>query len=396
MSASPAARPDAIRRHNLTLVLGEIHRNGALTRAQLTKRLGVSRSTIGALVTDLIDLGLVQEEVPTGGERAGRPSHVVEPRRDGPYVVAVDVDVTHLSAAAVSIGGTVTGRHVIAWPDGAPAPAAAARAIRSSVRALQRRIKRADGPVGIGISVPGTVERRSGLIGVAPNLGWRAVPFRDLVGQQVGLPVGVGNDADLAVLAEHTRGSAAGCEDVVYLIGRVGVGAGIVANGVPLRGAAGHAGEIGHNVIDLTGPQCHCGNRGCLETFIGDVALLTNAGREQPPTDENVRALFAAARAGEVRALDSVRFAASKLGQAIAELVNTIDPQRVMLGGSLVALLDIAENDIRQALERYVFTGTTVVELVRPAYGADSSLLGAAEIAFESLLADPLSVRQVC
>src|ERR1700761_1914821 len=85
---APAARPDAMRRHNLALILAQVHRDGALTRAELTSRLGLSRSTIGALVTALVDLGLVQESVPSGGTRAGRPSHVVGPHADGPFVVA--------------------------------------------------------------------------------------------------------------------------------------------------------------------------------------------------------------------------------------------------------------------------------------------------------------------
>jgi len=94
MTASPAARPDAIRRHNLALILGHVHRDGALTRAELTQRLGVSRSTVGALVADLIELKLVEESVPSGGEGVGRPSHVVGPHPHGPYVLAIDVNVT--------------------------------------------------------------------------------------------------------------------------------------------------------------------------------------------------------------------------------------------------------------------------------------------------------------
>lgn len=113
MVDSPAARPDAIRRHNLSLVLGQVHRDGAVTRAELTQRLGLSRSTIGALVADLTDRGLVEESVPSGGPRAGRPSHVVGPHSHGPFVVAVDLDVTHVTAAAIGIGGTVLARHVV-------------------------------------------------------------------------------------------------------------------------------------------------------------------------------------------------------------------------------------------------------------------------------------------
>ena len=121
MTRVPVARQDAIRRHNLGLLLGQIHRDGALTRAELTQRLHLSRSTIGALVSDLVELGLVDEHVPSGGDRAGRPSHVVGPRPDGPYAVAVDIDITHVTTAAVGIGGQVLARHVIATEQARPA-----------------------------------------------------------------------------------------------------------------------------------------------------------------------------------------------------------------------------------------------------------------------------------
>jgi hypothetical protein len=122
MPASPVARPDAIRRHNLALVLEHVHRDGPVTRAELTQRLAVSRSTVGALVADLIELGLVDEEVPSGGSGVGRPSHVVGPHPAGPYVVAVDIDVTQVVTAAVGIGGIVLAREVVTTGADACAP----------------------------------------------------------------------------------------------------------------------------------------------------------------------------------------------------------------------------------------------------------------------------------
>ena len=116
-----------------------------------------------------------------------------------------------------------------------------------AVDALARDVSR-PGPVGIGVSVPGTVDRRDGTVGIAPNLGWRDVALGHMISAGAPpVPVVVGNDADLAVLAEHIRGNARDCDEVIYLMGRVGVGAGIIANGRALRGWDGHAGEIGHN-----------------------------------------------------------------------------------------------------------------------------------------------------
>src|SRR5689334_7549713 len=136
MTRVPVARPDAIRRHNLGMLLEQIHRDGDLTRAELTQRLHLSRSTIGALAADLSDLGLVDERVPGGGDRAGRPSHVVGPRTDGSYAVAVDVDIARVTTAAVGIGGHVLARHVVETPASPPTSEAVARLIVEAAEVL--------------------------------------------------------------------------------------------------------------------------------------------------------------------------------------------------------------------------------------------------------------------
>jgi predicted NBD/HSP70 family sugar kinase len=391
---SSPARPDEIRAHNLAVILGHVHRDGALTRAELTQRLGVSRSTVGALVSDLSQLGLIEEMRPTGGAGVGRPSHVVGPHRNGPFVLAVDIDVAHVTVAAIGLGGTVLGREAVPCEPEHSRPDTVVQLVIDALPRL-RAAYCPDAPVaGIGVSVPGTVDRRSGHIGVAPNLGWRDAAFGSLLAKlaPAGLSVAVGNDADLAVLAELRRGSARGCDDVVYLMGRVGVGAGIIVNGVPLRGHDGHAGEIGHNVVDAAGPPCHCGKRGCVETYVGEGALLAAAGREQPPTDEATSAVFADARAGDVQALRAAQQVADALGRTVAGLVNTLNPQRVLLGGFLSDLLDVARPEIEAALCAYALdTPGGTVQLAQPTFGRDSALLGAAEVAFAELLADPLS-----
>jgi predicted NBD/HSP70 family sugar kinase len=244
------------------------------------------------------------------------------------------------------------------------------------------------------VSVPGTVDRLTGRVAVAPNLDWHDVAFGALLADLLpsGMNVAVGNDADLAVLAEHRRGRVRDVDDVVFLLGRIGVGAGIISNGSPLRGFDGYAGEIGHNVVDVTGPACHCGKTGCVETYIGEGALLRLAGRPQPPTDAGTAAVFADARRGDPCALAAVRGVADSLGRALASLVNTLNPQRVMLGGYLSELLDIARPEIELALKEYALEAPgRHVKLGQPSFGDDSALLGAAELAFANLLADPLA-----
>jgi predicted NBD/HSP70 family sugar kinase len=397
MRRESVARPDAIRQHNLALLLQQVHRDGQLTRAELTRRLALSRSTIGALVADLTELGLLDERIPSGGERAGRPSHVVAPRENGPYAVAVDVDVTRVCSAAIGIGGNVLARHDVNTRPGENAAADVAAHIVTATGVLAGSVLPGAWPIGIGVSVPGTVSRHDGAIEMAPNLGWRGEPFGSIVTTLLGgaLPVSVGNDADVAMLAENLRGAARGCDDAVYLIGRVGVGAGILANGTALRGHHGHAGEVGHMVIDAAGPRCHCGKRGCVETYIGDKALLRLAGRRQTATPEAIAAVFSDATAGDETAADAVRNVATALGHTIGNLANLLNPERVIVGGSLTAVFDFAHDIVRKATNEYAMSlHRDPVQLCTPDLGSDSTLLGAAELAFAHLLTDPLMSRQ--
>ena len=275
-----AARPETIRRHNLNILLVELHHHGPLSRAELTQNLGLNRSTIGALVSDLTECGLIVERVPgVRSSGAGRPSHVVGPRADGPYALAVDIAVRHLEVAAVALGGAVLARHTVEMRED-PNPHDAVAAVASGARAVAAQLPPGAWAAGVGISVAGTVRRRDDRVLVAPNLRWHDIDLISLLrdGLATDLPIRIGNDADLAVLAEHVRGAARGFNDVVYLLARVGVGAGLLTDGVPLRGTSGLAGEIGHVIVAPDGPACYCGNRGCFERMVGERALFTLAG----------------------------------------------------------------------------------------------------------------------
>jgi len=380
------------------LLLEQVHRRGPLTRAELTARLGLNRSTVGALVGELAALGVLQETTPTPAARsprAGRPSHVVEPRADGPFGVAVDVEVDRLTVAAVQLGGVLLARRVEALPSSRRSADAVARSVVRAVRRLAGDVPTGAWPVGVGVSIPGTVRAADGVVEVAPNLGWRGEPFGPMLsaGLSVGLPVELGNDADLAVLAEHLRGAAQDADDVVFVTGRVGVGAGILVDGRPLRGVGGLAGEVGHTVLDPGGLPCHCGGRGCAESLVGEAALLRLAGRPGPPEAAAVAEVLAAARAGEPRACAGVLLVATSLGRVLANLVNLLNPQVIVLGGALVDVADLAGPEITAELDRQAMGAARgMVEVRVSQLGRDSSLLGAAELGLRALLADPGAV----
>jgi predicted NBD/HSP70 family sugar kinase len=387
------SRPDDIRRHNLARVLREVHRDGPLSRAELTQRLALSRSTIGTLVGDLGDLRLVEESVPVGGDRAGRPSHVVAPRPDGPYAIAVDLDVDRLTVAAVTLGGTLARRRVHLLGAHQRSASAVARVVADTVACVRREMPAPSWPVGVGVSVPGTVRAADGFVEAAPNLGWQREPLgpmlRDLLPE---LPVALANDADMGVLAEHLRGAARDATEVVYVTGKVGVGAGILVDGHALGGAGGLVGELGHTVLDQYGRPCHCGGRGCVEAFIGDEALLRLSGRSGPADPDAVAAVLADARSGDAAARAGVSQVARSLGQVLANLVNLLNPQVIVLGGALADVFRCAASDVLAELDGQAMAAARAMVDIRVSQlAADSSLLGAAELSFQTLLADPLA-----
>ena len=390
-----AARPDTIRRHNLQVLLAEIHHSGPLSRAELTNNLGLNRSTIGTLVSDLCDNGLVTEHAPgSRASGAGRPSHMVGPRTDGPYAIAVDIDARHVTVAAVAIGGQVLARHTVELPGGA-LPADAVAAVQCGSKAVAQQLPAGSWPAGIGVSVAGTVRRRDDRVLVAPNLRWHDVDLISLLrdGLATDLPIRVGNDADLAVLAEHMRGVARGIDDVVYLLARVGVGAGVLTDGIPLRGARGLAGEIGHVIVAPDGPECYCGNRGCFELMVGERALFALAGLKDVTGAQGIAQLVELAATGDAGASAAIREACRWLSAGLAGLSHVLNPELVVIGGSLVPLVAARRAELQKALDDLMGSGPGESAEIRcSALGGDAPLLGAAEIGFADLLNAPVDI----
>lgn len=384
---------EAVRRHNLGTLLRHVHGAGHISRAELTTLMGLNRSTIAGLVAELGTLGVTQRAVPVGARAgAGRPSAGVRVAPGGPYVIAVDLGVDRAVVAGVGLGGEILERAQARIDGGGEA-----WQVGASVAGLIRRVVTGLPPpaplVGIGISVPGLVRRSDGLIRMAPNLEWNDVSFAGIVLAALGLdiPVSLANDANLGALAEHRRGVGVGIDDLVYISGNVGVGAGIIAGGVQLEGVGGYAGEVGHLSFNPNGLPCHCGNVGCWETEVGAHAIAAAIASPASGVVQLGELLdgFAKAPAG-------LRDTGTALGHGLANIVNAFNPQMIVLGGYLSSLYTLIRADVDAGLAaRALPAALESVTLSLPGLGADSVLLGAAEIAFEPLFVDPVAALSV-
>jgi predicted NBD/HSP70 family sugar kinase len=380
----------------MSALLTQVHLGGPTTRAALTTALGLNRSTIGDLTKALEELGLVREVLPgegviVPGRRSGRPSLVVSPREDV-TVLAVALDVDRITVAIVGLGGLVRDRRTRHHQRGEHDGERVAESVGQMCDELTAVSPDAR-VIGVGVSVPGAVRESDGLVRFAPNLGWTDEPFAELLAKSLDLPVKAANDADLGARAEHLRGAAVGIDDVAYLSGSVGIGGGFYVGGQPLRGALGFAGEVGHTLVDSNGEPCRCGARGCLETKVGENQLLAAAGRLPGGGPPAVAEVIQAADDGDPRAEAAVNDAARWLGLGLRPVFALFNPQVVVLGGLLSQVWKARRQIVLEGLDSETLTSARdLLDIRASALGDDASLLGAAELAFAPLLADPTRV----
>ena len=387
----PANR-ESLRRRNLSSVLTRVHHAGPISRSALTASTGLNRSTVGALVADLAARGLIEEGDPVGRGTPGRPSPQVRPFPGGPVVLAAEIEVATISLAVAGLGGHLHERTRV---DRAPDRRTAAATIEDLAGLIIQTL-RAWQPnrtvLGLGLAVAGVVRRSDGFVHVAPNLEWHDVPLGQMLAERLGgdLAVHMGNHADLGAMAEHIRGGGVGVDDLIYLASEVGVGGGIIIGGRPLRGAAGYAGEVGHLVVNPGGAECRCGARGCLEAETGEWALLRSLGRTNGNEREAVDAVLAEAGAGSSEALAALEGIGHWLGIGLAGLVNLFNPNRIVLGGWFAKAHPYLADSITRELDVHAQRPSrAMVTVVPSSLGEGSALLGAVELAFAPVLADP-------
>jgi len=377
---------DHVRRHNLSVVLDHVHRSGGVSRAQLTKLTGLNRSTVAALVGELVERRLVIETEADSHNQVGRPSPIVRP---DPLAVAVSInpEIDAITVGLVGLGGEVISRdrHVTDHTlTAAEVVALCARVINELRDDLDANFR----TIGVGVAVPGLVRDSDGLVRLAPHLEWVDEPLAEMLEEATGFSVVAANDAHLGALAESTFGAGRSLSDFLYLNGGAsGIGGGIIAGGEPLSGAAGYAGEFGHTLVKSDGRDCHCGATGCLETEVRRAPLLALVGLTAADADDLEGALLAA-ESPEVRA--EVHRQLDFLAVALRNAINTLNPQVILLGGFLGTLYAVAPAHLDALLATQPLRASREnVRVERAMLGTNLLMIGAAELAFEAVLADP-------
>jgi predicted NBD/HSP70 family sugar kinase len=303
--------------------------------------------------------------------------------------LAVNPEIDAVTIGLVSLGGKVH-KKIRFDTDRIPSAREAVNIASAVIAGMRSELDASYRITGIGIAVPGLVNRDDGVVRHAPHLGWRNEPVARMLGEATGYACQAANDASLGAEAELLFGAGAGAGqgNLVYLNGGAsGIGGGIIANGQLLRGASGYAGELGHTFVRSGGKTCHCGATGCLETEVSQSRLLEIVGLGRGGTAGLEEAL-ANSRSAEVN--DEVARQLSYLGIALRNAVNIFNPEAIVLDGFLGTLHALAPTSLDRALQSQALDGPAgQVRIYRAALGSDLMMIGAAELAFTQFLADP-------
>ena len=372
-----------LREINRMSLVRAIQREAGLSRADLAKATGLTKSTVSLLTQNLIDEGwLVEADIHATGGMGRRPTPLFL-NDDRLAMIGVDLSVEHLCALTVSLSGRRIDRHFEPLSLREPAPVIA-RLAQMTLHLVQEAQSQGWHLLGIGVGVPGAVSGQEGLIKLAPNLAWRDLPFQSLFEKAlaalgvVDLPVLVRNDYDAAALGEHQFGTSPAPDPLIYLGLGVGVGAGIVMRDQLYLGVNGFAGEVGHSILQLEGPVCSCGRKGCAETFIGQRAISTQISGDAN-TILPVETILTLLERGDEATLLAVHRAGNYLGVLIQNLWTSFNPGRIVVGGPLCALGAPLLETAKAALSRYAGQCALVApEIATPRFGADSIAVGAA------------------
>jgi predicted NBD/HSP70 family sugar kinase len=388
------------------IALTLIHTGRAPTRSALTRQLGVTRATVGAVAGELRDLGLIEVDAGGGGGQQGRPSHRLLPSPAGPVALAAQVHPDGFAVALIGLGGTVVARRAVHGPV-ATDPA---RAFAPAVEAAAALLAESGRPcAGAAVAVPAAVTRPGGNAVRALYVGWPdGTPVRDLFAAELArqgvrgprggrLTAEAVNDVNALALGEHRQGAG---RDATHLLvvsaEHRGVGGALVRDGVLYAGSGGLAMEAGHVSVDPDGRPCRCGNRGCLNVEADAERLLHEAGRPVPadrPVLDQAIALLRAGYPGDPRVRAAADGCAARLGLALAGLINVLNPDLVLLGGMYRELLAVAPQRLRGAVAGHSPWGLGAGVPIEGGTLADGGLIGAAELAWQPVLDNPSVLR---
>lgn len=396
-----------VKQINKMLVLNTIYKEKPISRAEIAKLTGLNKSTVSALVEELLAEGLTLE-IGTGESQGGRkPIHLSINKEIG-SVIGIDLGVNYISSIITDFAGHIlwekrlTIKNIIDSPQ---------QKIHDLLELIKETIKRAPstrrGIIGIGIGVPGLVNYDHGCVLSAPNLLWENIKLKAIVEEEFHIPTLIDNEANAGAIGEKWFGLGKKASQIVYVSAGTGIGAGVIINNELYRGAQGLAGEIGHMTVDVHGIRCTCGNIGCWEEYASEKALIryfkVNASQypesillskdSQEYIDNlNIFQIVDAASKGDPLAIAGFKNIGYYLGVGVANLINAFNPQCVVIGNVLPLAGDILMDELRKEVDRRCFSSKySHVKITSSELYMNACALGAVALVISRIYASPVS-----
>lgn len=381
--------PRAVRHINEVRILDSLYRHGATSRADLARNLGLMRSTVGNIIGNLIEQGLVLDAVladaaPSG--RTGRPGQLVRLNPAHSVFVGADIGVGHMSVAGVDLLGQVVFSQTVPFEPVFGDADAAIKALATLLKAALKKVPAAQRVQGMCVVVPGLVNR-DGSVLRAPVLGWSAVALETKLAAALKWQgaLTAENDANAFAAAELYNRSPSASADALFVYLDAGVGGGMVSHGTLLRGSRGHAGEIGHMHLGEHGFDPRTAVQGSFESYVSRDAVLARYQHHGGPAG-GLDAFITALQAQAPAALRTISEWAWWLGRGLASLSSVLDPGRIVLGGPVAALYAFAASDVQDAVKRHMVSPFTGPAIEVSSLGGDACALGGAMMLHHELL----------
>lgn len=387
-----------LKQFNETSLLELIRTNKQISKAGLAQLTGLSPTACGIIVSNLLEKGYIRE-AGIGVSKGGRRPNLYELNPKSYYSIGVDIDVDYIRFILMDITGKVEYRDKISSSFDQSASDSIELIEKKVQQIIEQNSINENRLLGVGVSVPGMVDNITHEIIFAPNLGWERVDLEHMMSSMGNFSIYVDNEAMCSAICENWIGCCIEQRDFVCINMKSGIGSSIFAGGNLYRGCSGSAGEIGHIMVDHSGPKCACGNYGCLETLVSTRSMVEKAQRlvrqglicdfsDELEIDSinSIDFIIDAVKAGNESARVILVEAAGYLGLALANLINTINPSRIVLGKELVKFSeDILEHLRNIALVKALKYPASRVEILLSELGEDASALGAAIIPLKKL-----------
>ena len=378
--------PTFLRDINQARVLRLLKEKGVLSRAEIARYLGLTRSTVTLVIGELIDKGFI---APTGGafvtQRTGRPGAALKLNGEGAFFLGVEIGADEVHLVLINLFGSIIHRQTV--PHRSTRPEVVCQDLADVVlRVWSKQLKNSDRLRGVGFAVSGLINTQ-GVIRKAPTLGWHDVDLKNELLVRLPLPAFAENDANAAALAELSFGGRVGYSDLCVLLLNVGVGAGIISERKLLRGYLGLAGEIGH--LCLEPAKRHPDEEiGFLESCVGWNNLLASY-RRAGGKGKDLAGFVEDLEENGSTARKAVETWAEWLVLTISNLADIANPKLVVLAGPLSELYPFVERKVRKRLEERRFPTVEELEIEVSSFGRDSAALGGAALVFNSLFSVP-------